>query len=469
MGLEHDNWRELDDDDPRTNDATGVEEHRRGYVPNKDDQSDVDIMNHEFTLSEIYCEYDMDGDGVPEKYVFYLGGTDYTYLHHEQIEGYCIAVVSLDPQPFTVIGRSLIDLTKQSTDNETAVLRTIVDNALIANNPRPAGDPTRVNFNDLMNNAIGAPIRTKGTPDIQYVDTPFTAQGLIPLLQYLEADAETRIGVTKAAQGLDPDAMQSTDKDAVRNTIALSQGQVELMVRNVVNTGLIPLFRIALRLATRHMDKRQTLIYKGAVVPVDIGRFDPELLAVPNVGLGTANQEMKLATLQFIYAEQKQYLMQMGMDNPFTSLSQIYNAIEDMAELGGITNLGRYFNYIDKDIEAVIARQMAQQAAAQAEEAAKNAPLDPAKALLMTEQIKARLKQMEILAEQRDSTLDRQLKALQEAEQLDFRRDDLAMERVIRLAEIGESRLNATIKREQDATSPSAPNSGSTGSTQQAS
>jgi len=140
-----------------------------------------------------------------------------------------------------------------------------------------------------------------------------------------------------------------------------------------------------------------------------------------------------------------------------------------MAELGGITNLGRYFNYIDKDIEAVIARQMAQQAAAQAEEAAKNAPLDPAKALLMTEQIKARLKQMEILAEQRDSTLDRQLKALQEAEQLDFRRDDLAMERVIRLAEIGESRLNATIKREQDATSPSAPNSGSTGSTQQAS
>lgn len=301
MGLEHDNWREIDNNDPKHSDAAGAEQQRRGYAGNQDDSLEGDLMNHEILLTEAYCRYDMDGDGVSEKYVFYFGGTNYQYLHHEKIEDFEIALVSIDPQPFTVIGRSIVDVTKSSQDNETSVLRAIVDNAHQANNPRVAADPTRTNFDDVMNNAIGAPIRTKGRAELQVFDIPFTGQGLLPFLEWMERDAETRVGVTKAARGLDPNAMQSTDKQAVQNTIALSQGQIELMVRNIVNTGLIPMFKMALRLATRHMSRRQMLKYKGEVVPVDVAMFDPNLVAVPNVGLGTAAPEQKLGTLQFIY------------------------------------------------------------------------------------------------------------------------------------------------------------------------
>lgn len=453
MGLEYDDWRELGDDNPETNSAVGAAAIRRGYQPDGDNDHDVDIMNFEFLLTEAYCKYDLDGDGVPEKYVFYLGGNSHQLLHHERIEDFCIDLICHDPVPFTVIGRSIPDIAKQSQDSGTAVLRTIVDNGMIANNPRPAADPTRTNFEDLMNNGIGAPIRTKGSPDIKYAETPFTAGGMLPFLQYLDQDSQERIGITKAATGLDPDAMQSTDKDAVRNTIALSLGQVEYMVRNVIETGLIPIFKKLLRLSMRHMDRLQMIRLKGAVVPVDISRFDPHLVAEPTVGIGTAQPEQKLATLQMIYQEQKQYMMTMGMDNPFTSLSKMYNTLEDMIELGGLNNVGRYFNYVDERVEAIVAQKMKEQQAAQAEEQKQMQPIDPGRSLLMVESMKSRVSMQETMAKMRMHGMDLQHKALKDAEDADIRRDELVQSRVIELAKIGQDARNEAIKREQQSNS----------------
>jgi hypothetical protein len=332
-----------------------------------------------------------------------------------------------------------------------------MDNAHQANNPRMAGDPVRTNFNDLMTNGIGAPIRTKGRPEIQVIDVPFTGQGLLPFLDWLERDAETRVGSTKAARGLDPDALQSTDKDAVLNTIQMSQGQVELMVRNIVNTGLIPLFRMALRLATRHMDRQQVMLFKGEVVQVDLALFDPNLAAIPNVGIGTAAPEQKLSALQFVYQEQQKYMAQFGLDNPFTSLSQVFNTLEDMLALAGLNEIGRYFNHITPENEQVIAQNIMQAQAQAAEQQQQNMPLDPGKALMMTESMKARVKQLELSTKQFLELANLQQRALEKAEELDFKRDDLVQDRVIRLAELGQGALNDRITREQQSTQPKTP------------
>jgi hypothetical protein len=457
MGLEHDNWRELDGDDPEDNEASTIAATARGHVVNEDEDPEVDLMNHEFLLTEAYCKYDMDGDGVAEKYVFYLGGSTYQYLHHERIEDFCIDLVQHDPVPFQPIGRSIADLTKQSQDTETAVLRSIVDNAMMANNPRVAGDPQRVNFQDLMNNGIGAPIRTRGKPELYPFDIPFTAGNLLPFMQYLEQDSQMRVGVTKAAYGLDPDAMQSTDKEAVKNTIQLSQGQVELMARNVIETGLIPMFRKLLRLSMRHMDKIQMLRLRDVVVPVNIARFDPNLVAEPAVGLGTASPQEKLQTLNFVYQEQQKYIMSMGMDNPFTSLSQIYNTLHDMMELGGLSNPGRYFNYIGRQEEALIAQSMAEANAMRQERERQMSPIDPGRSLLMTESMKSRVNMQRILGEMRMKEMELAYEAIRDAEDLDYKRDKMAQDRVINLRELGAEILNEQIKREQDASKPNPP------------
>lgn len=458
IGDDGTDWSAFDDADPEENDANAASTVRRGYDPSGTTEADVDPLNKKFLLSEAYCYYDMDGDGISEKYCFYLGGTSYKYISHYQVEDFCIAPVIPDLNAFTVVGRSVTDIAKQSQDNLTSLLRIIMDNAHIANNPRAAGDPSRVDFEDLMNNAIGAPIKTKGSPDIQVFEVPFTAGNLLPMLQYLGVESENRMGVTKAATGLDPDAMQSTDKNAVMNTIQLAQGQSELIVRNIIETGLIPIFRKMLRLSIRHMSPIQLMQYKGAVVPVDISAFDPDLLAEPTVGLGTASPEQKMQTLSFIYGEQTKFMQTYGLDNPFTSLSQVYNTIEDMIELGGIYNVGRYFNYVGKEEEQVIAKQLAEQAKKQAEMAQANQPADPSKTMFAIESMKARLRQTEILAEQRRVELELQQRAMEAAEKADLERDKLAQNRVIELSKLRQGDINmamdAKIKAEQDGTKP---------------
>tara|TARA_R110000868_G_scaffold4418_4_gene27726 strand:- start:356 stop:2485 length:2130 start_codon:yes stop_codon:yes gene_type:complete len=461
MGLEYDgDWSELTGTDPEVESNSAAATARRGYHPDGDEQASADPMQQKILLTEVYCKFDLDGDGIEKRYCFMLGGVSHEYITHYEIEDYCIDLPCLDPQPYTVIGRSLADITIEMQDNNTSILRAIIDNAHMANNPRYAADPTTTDFNDLMNNAIGAPIKTRGAPAVQVVDIPFTGGALIPFLEYLEKDTEERVGITKAATGLDPDALQSTDKDAVLNTIQLSQGQIELMARNIVESGLIGVFRKMLRLSMRHMDKMQVIRTKGTIVPMDITMFDPSLAAEPNVGLGTANHEAKMATLNFVLQKQEQLIQQMGMDNPFTSLSQLYNTLEDIVEIGGLKDPGRYFSIVTKEMEAQIIRSKNE---AEAKAAAEQVPpKDPTEALLEIEMMKSKDRQLKITADTKSKELEvsatarakeltLQLEALRDAESIDVKRDQMIQDRVIELRKINADKENARIAKEQAA------------------
>ena len=450
MGLEYDNWADLQGTDPEQQYAAQSSRARRGYQTDASDEGSEDLLQKKILLTEVYCKYDLNGDGVEERYCFVLGGTNHKYITHYEIEDYCIDLVCLDPQPYTCIGRSIAELLFEMQDNETFLLRAILDNAAMSNNPRIAGDPTRVDFDDVMNNATGAPIRTSGEQRLQIVDIPFTAQSLLPFLQYMEQSTETRVGVTKAATGLDPDALQSTDKEAVRNTISLSQGQAELMARNAVETGLIGVFKKLLKLSIRHMNRYQVVRTRGLILPVDLTTFNPDLAAEPNVGLGTASHEEKLQTLQFILQQQEKLVGAFGMDNPFTSLSQMYNTLEDIVDLGGLKDPGRYFSVVTQQMEERIAQgQMAQRNAAQ-QQATQQQPMDPSRALLMSEDKKA---QARLAEAQLRAQLDmRELAAKKEEHQdsMDLKRDQLVQDRIIKLRELQAERLNAEITREQE-------------------
>lgn len=453
LGLDYDDWLSLDSEDPEISRYQEQSYWRRGYQRRSDEADSDDLLNHRFLLTEAYKRYDLNGTGRPQLYRFWLGGTGHVLLDYEEVEESPFELMEIDPQPFAALGHSIADITVREQDTGTSLLRATIDNAHMANNPRHFADPTRVNFDDLTNHAVGAPGRIKGEYAIQTVSIPFTGQALLPLMQYLDQDVQQKTGVTKAAQGLDPDAMQSTDKQAVMNTIQLSQGQVELMVRNIIETGLIPIFRKLLKLSVRHLDPIQLVKTKGKLVPVPQGLFDPDLAARPNVGLGTASQQERAQTLAFVLQKQEAIMQQMGPDNPFTSLSQIYNTIEDLVELGGVVDVGRYFNIVTPDIEAQLAKQKAEEAERMREEQLRNQPMDPAQALIFTESKKAEVRKYEVLADAQKDNRELQYRALKDSEDLDLERDKLVQNRVIELMKIGKERANAKIKAEQQSNS----------------
>ncbi len=454
LGLEYDEWEKLSPDDPEQNEHVGESTARRGYAVNSaDDLESSDLANHKFLLTECYCSYDLDGTGQLQKYVFWFGGTNYEYLSHEKIEDFAIDVVQIDPVAFTSIGRSIADLTMAEQDFNTSILRAVGDNFHMANNPRPYANPMLVDFNDLMNNAIGAPIKVKAGGDIGTYNIPFTGQQGLPFLQYLEMDVQTKVGVTKASQGLDPDAMQSTDKEAVRNTIMMAQGQTEFIVRNILETALISMFKKLLKLSVRHMDRNQVVRSQGMIIPVDLALIDPDLVAIPNVGLGAASPEQKLQGLMFFLGKQEQYMEKFGFDNPFVSLEQVYNTYEDIAEITGFTNVGRYFKIITPDIEQQLAKRQEEAQKQQQEQQANAQFMDPSKAAISIESGRARIKQLEILADREKVAKDAQARAIEWQGDDDYKRDKLAQDRVIDLIKVKEgakkTRADLQIRREQ--------------------
>ena len=449
LGLEYDDWNSLTGPSPEEHRASEQSRARRGYQTDSTEETSADILQQTILLTEVYCKYDLEGTGKEQRYCFVMGGTNHEYITHYEIEEYSIDVVSIDPQPYTVVGRSIFDVTAEKQDNESSIYRAIIDNAHMANNPRFAADPMTTDFDDLMNNATGAPIKTRGAAAVQVIDIPFPAAGLLPFLQYMEQDTETQVGITKASTGLDPDAMQSTNKEAVMNTIQMGQGQIELMARNAIETGLIGIFKKVLRLSIRHMDHMQVVRTKGTVLPINIAMFDPNLAAEPNVGLGTASHNEKLATLNFILTKQESILAEYGMDNPFTGLAQMYNTLEDLVEIGGLKDPGRYFSIVTPKMEETIAQGKAKADA----EAAANVPpppLDPSATLLKVEQLRAQIKKLEITASTHETQLELQYKATESADKMDLERDKLIQNRVIDLRKISADKENARIQKEQE-------------------
>lgn len=461
MGLYYSKWQDLDDEDPEQALIVGQADERRGYSKEEEPERG-DILSHRFLLTEAFVRVDLLGTGQQQLYCLYLGGTNYTLLKLEDGgDAYYREsetpwdVIRHDPRPFGVVGNSLADITVEQQDILTSLLRGMLDNVHMSNNPRLAANPAAVNFDDMQNWNIGHPIRMKGQGNtIQVIQIPSQIQSTMPMLTYLDQDSQNKVGVTKAAQGLDPAAMQSTDKQAVQNTIQLAQGQVELCVRNIIETGIIGIFRKLLRLSIQHMDRFQVVQMRGMIVPVDQALFMPNLQAQPQVGLGSVTDEQRAVGLAQTLQTQMGIMEKLGTDNPFVQMSHIYNTLEDLTETFGLYNVSRYYNMVTPEVEAAFAQQQAQKMA-QIEAAKKGQAMDPAIALIETEKIKAGTEKLKIISNSRSKALELQLRALEHDAQDDLERDKMAQARALDSAKIlGETAIKVDqnqISREQAA------------------
>lgn len=396
MGLDYEDWEELDDYD--VGEDTGREEEatRRGVERNGQEER-LDPAGYEFLLTEAYARFDLDGTGLPQLYRFWLGGTSYTYIAHDRVEENPYSVANGDPLPNSFFGRSINDILDEDQNIQTAMLRATLDNANMSNNRRLAVHDTLVNMADVMSNVVGAPIRFRAPGMIQEIGVQSQLGALLPLLQYMRQASELKAGTTNAAMGLDPDALQSTDKAAVQNTIQLAQGQVELFCRNIAETGLVSAFQKLLRLSLKHPPRNRP-------VPLVARLFDPMANTRVAVGLGTGSIEMKITALQQVIAKQEQVIEKYGVDNPICSINHMMRSVVDLGRLMGIPNMGRYFNSMTPESMAALQQIIQKQAEAQQQEppsvAIEKAETIRGQALIATKQAdnEQKSKEMEVRA-----------------------------------------------------------------------
>jgi hypothetical protein len=359
---------------------------RRGYQQEMEEQTQ-DMSMKLVAVTEAYMKMDIEGTGVAQMYRFLLGGSNYKLLDYEPWGEVPFAIFEIDPEPHAFFGRSIADLIMEDQDAATAMLRGVLDNVALTNNPRLGFVEGQVNVDDLLNNEIGGIIRMKSAGMLQDVSVPFIAAQTLPAIQYMDQAIEGKTGVSRAAMGLDPDALQNTTATAAQLTAQGGAAQIEVMARNLAEGGMRRLFKLMLNLYVENSPEPQLMRMNGQFVPVDPRVWNTAMDVSVNVGLGTGKEEQKAAAYQQALGLQMQIWQAYGPMNGLVTMTTIRNTLADMMALAGIRNTDRYFNPMDPQTEAMLVQQ-AQQMAAQRPDP--NMAL--AQAQVQAEQIKAQSK-----------------------------------------------------------------------------
>ena len=429
---------------------------RRGYEPDTSDQSEQDVSMKLVAVSEAFMKMDVEGTGIPQMYKFILGGTDNKLLDYEPWGDVSFAAFEVDPEPHTFYGRSLADLIMEDQDASTAMLRGILDNVALTNNPRTEAVDSQVNMGDLMNNEIGGVVRVRSPGMIRDLSVPFVAGQTLSAVQYMDEQVETKTGVTRASMGLNADALQSSTKSAVDATVQGANGQMEVIARNLAEGGMRRLFKLMLKLVVENSDEEQMMRLNSQFVPIDPRSWDTSMDVSVNVGLGTGQDEQRNMALNQTLQLQLQIMQQYGPGNGLVTLTGIRNTVADVQSLGGIKNTDRYFEPMNPQIEQQLMQQAAQKAAQQQQGG------DPNAAFLQAEQIKAQQRmqsdQMKVQQKSESEAMRMRMDAQQAINQDDLERDRMAQDLYIEQARIASdsgTKVNIErIKAEQAATRP---------------
>lgn len=335
--------------------------YRNDYYTDRDEESTQDPAMKMVLVTESYMKMDIDETGVARLYKFITGGNSHKLLDYEAVDDTPFCIFESDPQPHTFYGQSIADLLINEQDSTTSVIRGILDNVALTNNPQRTIVEELVNVDDVLNNEIGAIIRTKQPGAIQDLQVPFVAGSVLPFLQYLDTKSEQKTGVSKMTMGLDTDVLQNATATAVAAQSQASQGHIEVIARNIAEGGFKRLFKLILKEMMHNATDEEFIRINGQFVPMDIRSWNSDMDLMVNVGLGTGQDQEKLVALQTTLQQQQMVYQTYGPQNGIVSITNMRNTIGDMLALMGVRNSERYFAPMTPEQEQQLLAQQQQQ------------------------------------------------------------------------------------------------------------
>ncbi len=439
-GLDHTEYSASDDE---------AEFERRGYSVDDGEDENVSGSSKKITLTTAYMELDIEGSGVPQLYQFLCVGASHTLLNFYEADHAPYAIFEVDGEPHAFFGTSLVDLTITDQDAATSMLRGILDNAALTNNPAVQIIDGQVHVEDLLNNEIGRVVRVKSPNAVQEMSIPFTAAQTLPALQYFDQMIDNKTGVSKMAQGLNPDVLKSATATSIAASMEGQAGQAEVIARNLAEGGMKRLFKLMLDLYVKNTDKEEVMRLNGQFIPVDPRAWSADMDLSVNVGLGTGRENERAAALQLAFGIQQQLYQTYGPQNGVVTLTQIRNTLADMLALGGIRNIDRHFMPMSPEIEQQMMAQAQQQQQMMAQMSQQQ---DPTQAIMQAEAMKTQTKAQTDMAKM---TMDNQYKMHELAMKDDLARDEMVQDLAVKVAELlgkyGTAVDIEAIKQEQNA------------------
>jgi hypothetical protein len=334
-----------------TNDEAewGEEETARNTVEDESTWGGADEgsgPNRTVRLSECYLRWDMDGDDEAELLkVWVVGEGRGKIIDWEPVDEIPFSYLTPIPEPHRHYGLSTADQVMDLQEIDSAMLRQFLDNLYQANNMRPIVRETRVNMDDLMKTAPGAPVRVKleapGSiqDNILYPQMPIVAPQALQCLEYTSTIREERTGISRYNQGMQADTLNKTARGIYQIQQA-GQKRLKLIARIFAETGGKDLFKAILRLS-RH-DKQRVIRLRNEFVQVDPNFWNRQMDVTITLPMGAGDREHQVAQLTSVSADQGQ-IVQAGGLGILVEPKHIFETMKRKLEAMGFKDAEAFF------------------------------------------------------------------------------------------------------------------------------
>lgn len=299
------------------------------------DEDDYDTINidrsmRDIQVKECYLWVDFDGDGKAE-YRKVLKSGNHILLNEEF--DYC-PIESLTPvrMPHKHQGMSKADQVMPIQLIKSTLLRQMLDNLYLTNNPEKEVLEDSVNVDDLLSSVPGGIKRVSQIGAIREIAVPFTAGASLPIMDLLDNMLQKRTGVMYQTMAMDADVLSQSTKGAFMGALEKGNEQMELMARLFAETGIKGLFRKIHHLLRKHQDQAMTIKLRGQWVPVNPQEWKERKDLTISVGLGTASKDALVQRLLAVAGKQMEAL-QAGLpvvtpQNYFKTMNKLAEAVD---------------------------------------------------------------------------------------------------------------------------------------------
>lgn len=330
--------------------AHTIEEQARDTVNESTLRQGDDGLNEASRLiriTEHYVRMDYEGTGEAALYRCTTAGEEGEILTRDGQPD----VVRVDQIPFAAMtpvivthrffGRSVADLVMDIQRIKTALLRALLDNAYLANNPRtevPESHATETTLDDLLVSRPGGIVRTKMPGGLTVLKHPDIGGDIFPLLQYQDTVREWRTGVSRQGQGVDPNALQNQVATIANQMFNASQAKVKLIARIFAESGIRDLFSLLHATIRKNGSQAQTVRLRNSWVTVDPRDWKARNDMTINVGLGTGSKAEQIAHMTALIGLQKE-----AVAAGLVSAKNFYESAKEVTKLMGHRDVSRFF------------------------------------------------------------------------------------------------------------------------------
>lgn len=324
----------------------------------------TDKATEEIEIYECFPLVDYDGDGIAERRKVCMvarnatmkGTSEDALLSNEEWGGdhpYCELVPQ--PMPHRRRGRSLFDDVADIQRVKTVLMRGMLDNVYVVNNPMLGVNVNAIeNMDALTNPQVGQIVSFNGPPGDAVIPivVPYVGDKILQALEYKDMEMEKRTGVSRSSMALDTDTLQYQTAEAVKATRSSSYTKVETMARNIAEYqfGLRVLFAKLLKLFVENQKSARYVRSGEQVRRIDPRGWNAEMKVSINIGLGAGSREQDLATLGGI-AQKQELFIQASNDptNPIVNIGHLLGTYRRMVEIAGLKSPEQFFPEVTQE------------------------------------------------------------------------------------------------------------------------